>query len=160
MATSDSEQPELHNQAVQLSRQQMELAQDKENFWLIVKEKAEEWYNTRKAKLDEREEMLGKAESWSLRERSDNLSWQEKESEKYLKAAKKHFAEAIAAEKEQKKRIYTAVKTAEKKIHAAYLRKIKIIKTTYTIKHFLPDTLALIFSLGWIPATLYVIWWR
>ena len=160
MATSDSEQLELHNQAVQLSRQQMELAQDKENFWLIVKEKAEEWYNTRKAKLDEREEMLGKAESWYLRERSDNLSWQEKESEKYLKAAKKHFAEAIAAEKEQKKRIYTAVKTAEKKIHAAYLHKIKIIKTTYTIKHFLPDTLALIFSLGWIPATLYVIWWR
>ena len=77
-----------------------------------------------------------------------------------LEAAKKHFAEAIAAEKEQKKRIYTAVKTAEKKIHAAYLHKIKIIKTTYTIKHFLPDTLALIFSLGWIPATLYVIWWR
>lgn len=103
VATSDSEQLELHNQAVQLSRQQMELAQDKENFWLIVKEKAEELYNTRKAKLDEREEMLGKDESWSLRERSDNLSWQEKESEKYLKAAKKHFAEAIAAEKEQKK---------------------------------------------------------
>lgn len=77
-----------------------------------------------------------------------------------LKQQKKHFAEAIAAEKEQKKRIYTAVKTAEKKIHAAYLHKIKIIKTTYTIKHFLPDTLALIFSLGWIPATLYVIWWR
>ena len=39
LATNDSEQLELHNQAVQLSRQQMDLAQDKENFWLIVKEK-------------------------------------------------------------------------------------------------------------------------
>ena len=54
VATNDSEQLELHNQAVQLSRQQMELAQDKEIFWLIVKEKAEELYNTRRAKLDER----------------------------------------------------------------------------------------------------------
>lgn len=33
LATNDSEQLELHNQAVQLSRQQMDLAQDKENFW-------------------------------------------------------------------------------------------------------------------------------
>lgn len=32
VATNDSEQLELHNQAVQLSRQQMELAQDKEIF--------------------------------------------------------------------------------------------------------------------------------
>lgn len=138
----------------------MDLAQDKENFWLIVKEKTEELYNTRKAKLDERENLLGKAERWSLRERSDNLAWQEKEADNYLKAAKKHFAEATAAEKEQKKRIYTAVKTAEKKIKAAYLRKIKIIKAAYTIKQFLPDTLALIFALGWIPAMLYVVFWK
>lgn len=160
VATNDSEQLELHNQAVQLSRQQMELAQDKEIFLLIVKEKAEELYNTRRAKLDERENLLGKAESWSLRERSDNLAWQEKEADKYLKAAKKHFAKATAAEKEQKKRIYTAVKTAEKKIKNAYLRKIKIIKAAYTIKQFLPDTLALIFALGWIPAMLYVVFWK